>query len=289
VGLSHGKIVDTFDQLFGIPLTRGGSAQVVLRASRRCGHSYTSICESVRHSPWLVNDETGWKMGGRPAWLHVLVGDQATCFIIAPQRSARVQANLVGSGYSGTLVHDGYASYNRRFPKAKHQQCVRHLMGRLLKMLEKASGAARDFPQEVCELLQQSLALRDRFRAGQITEDDLAEYYLGLLCYLDTLVRRPRPNAANRKLAKHLGKHLRQWFWFLLDPTIDATNYRAEQALRCGVINRKVWGGNRTRPGSNAQAILMSVVETARRQGRNPLKVLQQILQDKPPPRQRSV
>jgi transposase len=37
-----------------------------------------------------------------------------------------------------------------------------------------------------------------------------------------------------------------QWFWFLIDPTIAATNHRAEQAIRPAVVNRKVWGGNRT-------------------------------------------
>jgi hypothetical protein len=31
------------------------------------------------------------------------------------------------------------------------------------------------------------------------------------------------------------------WFWFLIDPTIVATNYRAEQAIRPAVVNRKVW------------------------------------------------
>jgi transposase len=147
-------------------------------------------------------------------------------------------------------------------------------------MLETARGAARKFPQQVLELLKRALVLRDQFRLGQVSDDDLAENYVGLLCYLDTLARRARPNEANRKLAKHIQKHIREWFWFLLDPRIDATNYRAEQGLRFGVTNRKVWGGNRTPPGSDAQAILMSVIETARRQGQNPLHVLQGIIQN---------
>lgn len=284
LGLSHGKIVDLFEQLFQIPLTRGGSAQVVLRIGRRCQGAYAEILESICHSPWLVNDETGWKVGGHPAWLHVMVGDQATCYLIDRSRSAKVQADQVGPGYSGTIIHDGYSSYNRRFCKATHQQCVRHLMRRISKMLETARGAARKFPQQVLELLKRALVLRDQFRLGQVSDDDLAENYVGLLCYLDTLARRARPNEANRKLAKHIQKHIREWFWFLLDPRIDATNYRAEQGLRFGVTNRKVWGGNRTPLGSDAQATLMSVIETARRQGQNPLHVIQDIIQHEHPP-----
>jgi hypothetical protein len=30
----------------------------------------------------------------------------------------------------------------------------------------------------------------------------------------------------------------------------DGTNYHAEQAIRPAVVNRKVWGGNRTLAGS---------------------------------------
>jgi hypothetical protein len=32
-------------------------------------------------------------------------------------------------------------------------------------------------------------------------------------------------------LAGHLLNHAMQWFWFLIDPTIDATTYRGEQAI----------------------------------------------------------
>jgi transposase len=57
------------------------------------------------------------------------------------------------------------------------------------------------------------------------------------------------------------------WFWFLIDPTIDATNWRAEQAIRPAVVNRKVWGGNRTWRGATAQAILTSLWVTLEQRG----------------------
>jgi transposase len=63
-------------------------------------------------------------------------------------------------------------------------------------------------------------------------------------------------------LAAHILTHAMQWFWFLIDPTIDATNYRAEQAIRPAVVNRKVWGGNRTWRGATSQSILISVLRT---------------------------
>ena len=51
-----------------------------------------------------------------------------------------------------------------------------------------------------------------------------------------------------------------------MDPTIPATNHRAEQALKTPIVNRKVWGGNRTDAGGKAQAITSSVLQTCQNQ-----------------------
>jgi hypothetical protein len=77
-GMAHGKISRVLDSLFGIRLTRGGSTHVVLRAARRAEPVYASLCETVAQAPWTALDETGWHVGGRKAWLHALIGPQAT-------------------------------------------------------------------------------------------------------------------------------------------------------------------------------------------------------------------
>ena len=51
---------------------------------------------------------------------------------------------------------------------------------------------------------------------------------------------------------------------FLWAPDVDATNWRAEHAIRPAVVNRKICGGNRTPRGARTQQILASVVRTAR-------------------------
>ena len=55
----------------------------------------------------------------------------------------------------------------------------------------------------------------------------------------------------------------------LLAIWIDATNFRGEQAIRPAVVNRKVWGGNRTWQGAYWQSILMSVIHTCEQRGAN--------------------
>jgi transposase len=109
--------------------------------------------------------------------------------------------------------------------------------------------------------------LRRMWRGHRISGDDLAVAGLELSCQLEQLASGTFTYEPNRRLASHILKHSSHWFWFLIDPTIDATNYRAEQAIRPAVVNRKVWGGNRTWRGAAAQGILLSATRTLLQRG----------------------
>ena len=51
----------------------------------------------------------------------------------------------------------------------------------------------------------------------------------------------------------------------MFDPRIEPTNWKAEQAIRPAVVNRKVWGGNRTKAGGETQAVTSSVLRTCQK------------------------
>jgi transposase len=99
---------------------------------------------------------------------------------------------------------------------------------------------------------------------------------------LDRLLEWHRADPANESRhtsgAKHLARHRNQLFTFLRHPGLDATNWRAEQAIRPAVVNRKVWGGSRTHAGGRAQSILMSVLRTCAQQHRDSLTFVSRIL-----------
>ena len=265
-GLSHGKVSAVFQNLFGIALCRGASARIGLRAAARLEPDYRAILADVRASERLSADETGWRIGGWPAWLHDWVGDRATAYAIDPHRSAAVLERVIGGDWDGILSHDGFASYDR-FTGAVHQQCVAHVLRRAREMLETATRGAVRFPRQVIELFTDAIHLRRRHLRGELSADDLAATRDRFDDRLLALTERPRADPANERLAEHLWRHSHEWFPFLTDPTIEPTNGRAEQALRPAVVNRKVWGGNRTAAGARAQGVVMSVLETGRRQG----------------------
>jgi transposase len=87
----------------------------------------------------------------------------------------------------------------------------------------------------------------------------------------------------NRTLLAHLTNESEHLLTFLQQPGVQATNWRAEQAIRPAVVNRKHWGGNRTWHGATTQQVLMSVIRTARQQNTDPVALLRD-LQCEPAP-----
>jgi transposase len=164
------------------------------------------------------------------------------------------------------LLHDGFTSYGR-FTGAIHQQCVAHLLRRARELPERATRGAVRFPRQVLALFTGAVHLRNEYRAGRVGaaawEAARDEYELRLLPLLAG-----RRAGANAALAHHLWNHFPSWFTFLTDATVEATNWRAEQAIRPAVVNRKVWGGSRTAAGAQAQGVLTSVLQTCKQQAK---------------------
>lgn len=276
-GLSHGKVVACLDTLFGIDLSRGASAQIVLRAGERLEPAYQEIRQATRDAECLVVDETGWRVGGAPAWLHVWVSEQATCYAVTPPRSADALEEVIGLDYAGRLVHDGYATYDR-FREALHQQCLGHVLRRARELLATATAGAVRFPRQVIDLFTAAIHLHNEYGAGRVAtavwECARDRFDVRLLA----LVNVARVVPAYETLSAHLWKHFESWFSFLSDATLPATNWAAEQAIRPAVVNRKVWGGNRTAAGAAAQGIVTSVLETCKKQALSALDFVSQSL-----------
>jgi transposase len=276
-GLSHIKVAAVFGALFGITLTRGASAQIVLRAADRLGPAYQEVRREIKSSPCLTPDETGWRVAGRPAWLHAWVAERATGYAIDPHRKADVLERLIGGDWSGKMVHDGFASYDR-FRAATHQQCLGHVLRRVRELEAKATRGAVHYPRKLIALFTEAIHLRNRYQKGEVSAERLRRARPGFDRRLRDLAWPAREVSAYETLSAHLWKHWDEWFTFLSHPEVEPTNWEGEQAIRPAVVNRKVWGGNRTWVGAGAQEVLMSVLETCKRAGRSGLEFVSQTL-----------
>ena len=183
----------------------------------------------------------------------------------------------VYGGPHAQMVRDGWGVY-RQFTGAVHQSCLAHLLRRCREMIAVSRGAMAHFPLAVHKVLQMALKLRARRDQGQIGSHGLAAACGRLEVRMDRLLSAPRQAAQNQRLARHLRRERDALFPFLYCPGLEATNWRAEQAIRPMVVTRKVWGGNRTPAGARTQSILLSVLQTCRQQHHSAIPLLGRLL-----------
>jgi transposase len=259
LGLSFGKCAQLLARL-GIEVTAGALCQAAQTTGTDLVPVHAEIAERANGAEMVVMDETGWRVGGNSAWLWVATNHQVTIYNVADGRGFAQATDLVGEDYAGTIIRDGWAPY-RRYEAATHQSCLAHLCRRCDELIEDLPGWARGTPRVVRDVLHHALAARDLDAAGR------ARVALDLAERVELLAEGPQPHDECRKLVAHLHNERAALFTFLANPTVDATNWRGEQAIRPAVVNRKVWGGNRTWRGAATQGRVMSVLRTAHQQG----------------------
>jgi transposase len=283
LGLPHADAAAILQQGFGLTMSRSGICRAIQRVARKAEATWHALRDAARRSVLAHIDETGWKVEAQLRWLWAVVTDEITFCEILPGRGFAEAAAILGAEYAGWLIHDGWAVYYK-FLKAAHQSCVAHLIRRCRDLAEVATPAAARFPLAVKQLFEEGLALRDRYLAQKISLRGLWTATGRLEAKLDRLLMRHYKEPANRRLAKHLRHERPYLFTFLYCPgLVDATNNLAERVMRMLVVIRKNWGGNRTAQGARAQAILTSVLCTARQQDKDVFELLVDLLRSQQP------
>src|SRR5207253_3175026 len=201
LGLSFGKVATLFRQQYGLTVTRSGLVHAVHRAARRARPTYLALCQQIRGSPVVTPDETGWKVAGRLHWLWTVATPETTIYRIQAGRGYPEAARLLGPKFAGVIVRDGWAPY-RRFTRALHQTCLAHLLRRC--RLLQTDHPRAVFVAVVREILQQALALRDRYLAGEISAHGLAVTRGRLLGRLNRHLDQPGGVRDVQRFAAHL-------------------------------------------------------------------------------------
>ncbi len=230
----------------------------------------------------MYPDETGWKVAGRRAWLWIFVSPDATLYVTEPSRGFDVIEAVLGGEYAGLLGRDGWAPYDR-LEKATHGLCNGHLIRRASLVETINLGGAVRFPRDLKALLQRGLLLRDPRDAGSLSGRRFLAEAAQLEWDLDSLITKRFSNNENRKLAFHIIDHREAIFTYLYHPELEATNRPAEQAIRPAMVNRKMSAGNRSRFGARAQAVLTTLLRTARQRGLDAVRLIVDLLRSPDP------
>lgn len=269
------SVARIFKGLYGMDITPEALAGFDKKLARNGRPLYELIEDMARYSSVVNVDETGWPVGPKNQWLWTYTNPQFALFMIDETRAGEVPQSVLGEKYSGVLCSDCFGAYNRIEAQAK-QKCLAHYE-RGAKDLEKF------YPHDEPALLFAS-SMKDIFkRARQTKRDWLQEKISNQQATqaadrfekeLDALTDEPLENHDGDNLRKRLIKHSDENFTFLRYGEVDPDNNRAERALRPSVVMRKVSYGNNSQTGAYNHQTLITLIETAKLHGAEPLDLM---------------
>ena len=281
--LPEDRLAELFADLHGVPISPATLAGMTRQAAdlwRDCSERLRDLLVGADGAKHL--DETGFRIGGRGQWLHVLCMPWLTFFRTSERRGSLLD------GFRGCLVHDHWKPYFK-VPDVLHALCNAHHL-RELQALAELDGEAWASPLQ--QLLRSAgEAARIAREEGFALQPELIAWFeqqydhwvAAALEYHEGLEPLPRAGPKGRpkrrpghNLALRLRDYKTETLRFLHDPGVPFTNNQAERDLRMMKLRMKISGAFRSEQGAQDFATLRSVLSTAQKQGRNRIEALLQ-------------
>ena len=198
--------------------------------------------------------------------------NKGVIFKYAPSRSAETAKEFL-SGYQGTLVTDGYASYNK-IEGIKHAECWAHARRYFYESIPLLDNKKMDTTTDgyvgvtYCDRLfkiEQEIALLSEDEKIKVRKEKskqiIEEFFNWVNLTLNEKI------VVNKKLKSALTYALNQQkelSEFLSDGKIPLTNSLAERAIRPFAVHRKNWLFADSVDGAKANAVMYSIIESAK-------------------------
>ena len=283
--IPYRKVQHILDDLFGMPLVPASAMNFDRQAAARGVALYEELGAKLKSSEVAHADETSWREDGRTRYMWFGGNQQLAVYQIA-NRSSDSAVALLGDDFDSALITDACASYNA--VNARHRQtCWSHIARKCKEILQqirltqppirvpKAVAFCRRlkrFSSRCCELGRQ-------LRGRQLSQSKAR----AMIPSLEKQLRRFAGQAVDYPAAETLRdrvmrKDFDKLFTFLRIKGVEPTNNHAEQSVRCMVIMRKICFGTRSQAGSRSHSVLPSLLQTARRQGKDRIQFLVKLL-----------
>lgn len=268
-GLPFNKISELFASLAGLQVTEGALAKSLQRMSEWIHVETDVILTSIRASPLIHMDETGWNVSGVRHWLWAAVNKQLAYYRIERSRGAKIPKEILPEKYGGILVTDFYSAYNKL--SGRKQRCLVHLEREMHRCF------LRDQSEEYVKhhkILKRIIQDARELKASQ-KKFSLVRYLKKVSLLRRRLLHwacRQHENKNLKRLSQRFMKHALEMLTFLEEPEVPADNNLAERMIRPHVIIRNRSFQNRSDAGAKAHETLMSLLHTLRLQEKNPLE-----------------
>lgn len=274
IGMTIRKVVRTLAGLAQFDFVPASLLNFGKEAAGKAKPLAQDVAEKLRACDANHADETYYRVDGHPAYIWFHGNEHLAHFCVTGTRSGKVSRQILGEDYAGGLHMDCYAGYDRHQTPIK-QRCLSHLKRSAeawCKLLPGKAPKSRAFFAAVTEWVKRGCTWHRKWkhRIGAV-KDREANW---LRRELERLQEMPTDSERAARLQKRIRRYRNEWLTFLDHPGVSPTNNLAEQALRAVVILRKLTFGSRTKAGGKRLGVLMTVIETAKRQGKSVLKFL---------------
>jgi transposase len=265
MGIPVRKVPGVLLALTGVEVTASAITQNAMKQSEGVvGAVYEDLRRQMRECPAVHTDDTGWRIGGRNAYLMGFDSDWAAVYQIRPQHRNEEVQEIIPADYGGVLITDRGASYDAKvFDGMRQQKCLAHLLKNISMVLENKEGSARRFGIQLKTLLREAIAL-SKAPQGQPRSEKVEDLDIRLTWHLRDRILK---DIDNQRLLNGIGEQMDRGriLTFLEVPGVEPTNNRAERMLRPAVIARKVSHCSKNGRGAYATAAFLSVIQTARK------------------------
>ena len=274
IGLPHRKVVSVVEGLDALSFTPAALLGFEKQAAGKAMPLAHDVAIKLRACEVNHADETHYSINGQHAYAWFHGNEHLAHFYVCGTRSGKISRKILGKDYQGGLVTDCYAGYDRHGTKIK-QKCVDHLK-RTAKdwrkvTLEKAVASLQFF-DDVMAWTKRCCRWHRRWKAYSGPEKDREAAWLrGEQTRLESVTL---DSEKAKTLQGRIRRYSKEWLTFLDHPSVPPTNNLAEQSVRFLVILRKLTFGSRTRAGARRLGAMMTVIQTAKRQGKNAIRFL---------------
>jgi len=278
IKISDRDIRTIFKKVFNLDIAASSITGFKGQIKEKAAPIYEKLLESLKTSPFIHADETGWRIDGDNYWLWKFSNKKVCISHIDKSRGQKVVEDILGKEYDGIIISDFLSAYNKIITKGK-QRCLVHILRDLKKVIaywhddRQVLGYCKhlkDIFQDAIELHKEykDKECSDRFyRKRKLLTEELKDFSF------------PNPNKKIlKRFAKRLNRHKDELFTFLYEKDIDYHNNHAEQQIRPDVILRKITFGNRSYKGAENHSVLTSILQTAKLNSLDPIATLQNIL-----------
>jgi len=267
------RTAELLGDLYGVPISAATIMTMISEANTLLGPTVNDIAEAITHADVVGADESGFRVAGKLNWLHTAVTEALTWMGVHAKRGKLAfEAFDILYRFTGTLVHDGWASY--RELACQHGLCNAHHLRELTFVHEECHQ-----PWAGCmiELLvaahhetiaaQEHKLTKTRIRAIRSAyESVLAEGELANPAASPSGKRGRTAQSVPFNLLRRLRDHADDVLRFTIDPDVPFSNNLAEQAIRMPKVKHKIAGCFRTSHGAQAFCTVRSYLATLQKQ-----------------------